>query len=75
MSERPNVIFEDASKKLILEDLQPKLVFADESKKLVFQDLQPKLVFADTSKKLVFDIIQVSELVLGYPYTYPMQLS
>ncbi len=40
MSERPNVIFEDASKKLAFEDLQPKLVFGDESKILVFDIIQ-----------------------------------
>lgn len=55
MSERPNLIFEDVSKKLIFEDLQSKLIFADESKKLVFDIIQP--------------------VKLGYPYTYPMQLS
>ncbi len=40
MSEQPKLVFEDASKKLIFEDLQPKLVLADESKKLVFDIIQ-----------------------------------
>ncbi len=41
MSERPNLIFEDVSKKAVFEDLQPKLIFADESKKLIFDIIQP----------------------------------
>ncbi len=50
-----------------------KLKFSDESKKLKFEDRSAKLIFADESKKLIFDIIQPEKV--GYPYTYPMQLS
>ncbi len=50
-----------------------KLKFSDESKKLKFEDRSAKLIFADESKKLIFDIIRTEKV--GYPYTYPMQLS